>query len=558
MASKAIYSIVAVLGIAGASGAAWWFQNKPQGPQEVKAGAPGTSGPGAAPGPAGAASGPRPAGVEVAKVERATLQDDAQSVGTLRSRQSVMMRPEVPGRVKAIGFVEGASVRRGQLLVQLDDTLQKAEIKQAQAQVSIAQANFRRNQELVAQNFVAQRVLEESAANLQVAEAQLALVCARLSRMAIIAPFDGTAGLRNVNLGDFVKDGADLINIEDIGSMVVDFRLPERFQSRLRLRQSVELQLDSFPGRIFKASVEAIDPLLDVNGRSVGIRAVLPNTMGEPMAQGRPGGPGGGPAGAASAPKPAAPLAAAAAARPGAAAARAQGGQPVAVARGGPPSRAAGPAQAVSRPAASGTTPSSGRDPVDANGCAIQADAPALAVAAPERPQGARAAGAAGRAGTGPSAGGNPLPLRPGMFARVNTVFSIKEAAIVIPEEAIVPQGGRQFVFKAVDPSALPPAADRPPLPGDIKLVSMRQEVRLGVRQLGKVEVLDGLKEGETVVVAGHQRLQRDGTGLRIVELGRPPSGAGAPAGAASGAAGSPAGAASTPAGTASAAVASR
>ena len=556
MASKAIYSIVAVLGIAGASGAAWWFQNKPQGPQEVKAGAPGTSGPGAAPGPAGAASGPRPAGVEVAKVERATLQDDAQSVGTLRSRQSVMMRPEVPGRVKAIGFVEGASVRRGQLLVQLDDTLQKAEIKQAQAQVSIAQANFRRNQELVAQNFVAQRVLEESAANLQVAEAQLALVCARLSRMAIIAPFDGTAGLRNVNLGDFVKDGADLINIEDIGSMVVDFRLPERFQSRLRLRQSVELQLDSFPGRIFKASVEAIDPLLDVNGRSVGIRAVLPNTMGEPMAQGRPGGPGGGPAGAASAPKPAAPLAAAA--RPGAAAARAQGGQPVAGARGGPPSRAAGPAQAVSRPAASGTTPSSGRDPVDANGCAIQADAPALAVAAPERPQGARAAGAPGRPGAGPSAGGNPLPLRPGMFARVNTVFSIKEAAIVIPEEAIVPQGGRQFVFKAVDPSALPPAADRPPLPGDIKLVSMRQEVRLGVRQLGKVEVLDGLKEGETVVVAGHQRLQRDGTGLRIVELGRPPSGAGAPAGAASGAAGSPAGAASTPAGTASAAVASR
>ena len=573
MASKAIYSIVAVLGIAGASGAAWWFQNKPQGPQEVKAGAPGTSGPGAAPGPAGAASGPRPAGVEVAKVERATLQDDAQSVGTLRSRQSVMMRPEVPGRVKAIGFVEGASVRRGQLLVQLDDTLQKAEIKQAQAQVSIAQANFRRNQELVAQNFVAQRVLEESAANLQVAEAQLALVCARLSRMAIVAPFDGTAGLRNVNLGDFVKDGADLINIEDIGSMVVDFRLPERFQSRLRLRQSVELQLDSFPGRIFKASVEAIDPLLDVNGRSVGIRAVLPNTMGEPMAQGRPGGPGaaagvGGPAGAASAPRAGARLAGAAgvaAARSGAAAsARPQGGQPTAGGRGAPPGQAAGTAQAAARPAASAAPAPTGRDPVDANGCPIQADAPALATTAPERPQSAGAAGGAARPGAGPSgggrtgAGGNPMPLRPGMFARVNTVFSIKEAAIVIPEEAIVPQGGRQFVFKVVDPSALPLAADRPPLPPDTKLVSMRQEVRLGVRQVGKVEVLDGLKEGETVVVAGHQRLQRDGTGLRIVELGRPPSGAGAPAGAASGAAGSPAGAASTPAGTASAAVASR
>ena len=526
MASKAIYSIVAVLGIAAASGAAWWFQNKPQGPQEVKAGASERVGPGAAPGPAGAASGVRPAGVEVAKVERATLQDDAQSVGTLRSRQSVMMRPEVPGRVKAIGFAEGSGVRRGQLLVQLDDTLQKAEIKQAQAQVSIAQANFRRNQELVAQNFVAQRVLEESAANLQVAEAQLALVCARLSRMAILAPFDGTVGLRNVNLGDFVKDGADLINIEDIGSMYVDFRLPERFQSRLRLRQAVELQLDSFPGRIFKATVEAIDPLLDVNGRSVGIRAVLPNTHGEPLPQARPGGPGagaGGPASAASAPRAAAPGAATAVGgRPGAAAASARpsGGRAAPVGRAGPAGQPASPAQIAGRAAGSGAGSAVARDPVDANGCPIQADGLAFSAAATERPQGAgpsaggrpgaAPAGVGGvRAGAGAGPGGNPMPLRPGMFARVNTVFSIKEAAIVIPEEAIVPQGGRQFVFKAVDLSALPPAADRPPLPPDTKLVSMRQEVRLGVRQLGRVEVLDGLKEGETVVVAGQQRLQR-------------------------------------------------
>jgi hypothetical protein len=110
--------------------------------------------------------------------------------------------------------------------------------------------------------------------------------------MAILAPFDGTVGIRNVNLGDFVKDGADLVNLEDIGSMYADFRLPERFQGKLRARQNVQLRLDAFPGRVFKASIEAIDPLLDVNGRSVGVRAVLPNTMGEAMAQG--GGRGGG------------------------------------------------------------------------------------------------------------------------------------------------------------------------------------------------------------------------------------------------------------------------
>ena len=303
MASKILYSVVAVVGIAAASGAAWWYQSQPKGPKEI-AGAAASGQGGGAVSPAAAASAPRAAGVEVARVERVTLQDDAQSVGSLRSRQSVMMRPEVPGRVKELGFSDGATVRRGQLLVQLDDTLQRAEIKQAQAQVSIAQANFKRNQELVAQSFVAQRVLEESSANLQVAEAQLALACARLSRMAILAPFDGTVGIRNVNLGDFVKDGADLINLEDISSMYVDFRLPERYQSKVRHRQTVQLQLDSFPGRLFKASIEAIDPLLDVNGRSIGVRAVLPNTMGEPMSLG--GGRAGAPAGAASRPATAA------------------------------------------------------------------------------------------------------------------------------------------------------------------------------------------------------------------------------------------------------------
>jgi membrane fusion protein (multidrug efflux system) len=344
------------------------------------------------------------------------LQDDAQSVGSLRSRQSVMLRPEIAGRVKALGFSDGARVRKGQVLVQLDDVLQRAEVKQSQAQVSIAQAAFKRNQELVAQNFVAQRVLEESAANLQVAEAQLALSNARLSRMAILAPFDGIAGIRSVNLGDYVKDGADLVNIEDISSMYVDFRLPERYQGKLRARQTVDLALDAFPGRAFKARIEAIDPLLDANGRSVGVRAVLANSFGQ-------------------------------------------------------------------------------------------------------------AAGAARSGGASGKEAASVAPLRPGMFARVTTVFSVNDAAMVVPEEAIVPQGGRQFVIKVVEPGAMPAAA-RAALPPDTKFVSLRQEVKLGVRQQGKVEIVDGLLEGDTVVLAGQQRLQRDGTPLRIMVLGRAPQGA--------------------------------
>jgi membrane fusion protein (multidrug efflux system) len=139
------------------------------------------------------------------------------------------------------------------------------------------------------------------------------------------------------------------------------------------------------------------------------------------------------------------------------------------------------------------------------------------------------------------SAGGEQIgPLRPGMFARVTAVFAVKPNALVVPEEAIVPQGGKQFVIKAVEPSSLPVAAasgaaSAPALPPDTKLVSQRVEVKLGIRRGGQVEITDGLAEGDTIVVAGQQRLQKDGSPLRVVELGRGPvNAASTPASAAS------------------------
>jgi membrane fusion protein (multidrug efflux system) len=129
------------------------------------------------------------------------------------------------------------------------------------------------------------------------------------------------------------------------------------------------------------------------------------------------------------------------------------------------------------------------------------------------------------------------------MFARVTAVFAVKPNALVVPEEAIVPQGGKQFVIKAVAPSELPApaassasaAASAPVLPPDTKLVSQRVEVKLGMRRGGQVEITEGLAEGDTIVVAGQQRLQKDGSPLRVVELGRgPANAASAPASAAS------------------------
>ncbi|BDU53178.1 efflux RND transporter periplasmic adaptor subunit [Limnohabitans sp. INBF002] len=450
MASKKMYSVVAVVGIVVASTLAWWLQTPKS--------------------DAGAAAGVRPSGVEITQVKKQTLRDDAEAVGTLRSSQNVMLRPEIAGRVLSLGFADGARVRAGQVLVQMDDTLQRAEVQQSLAQMSVARANHKRNQELVAQSFIAQRSLDESAAALQVADAQLGLSCARLERMRLIAPFNGVVGIRSVNVGDYVKDGADLINLENIGSLYVDYRLPERYQTKVMPGQTIEVKLDAFSGRLFKAKVEAVDPLIDANGRSIGVRALLANTAGEPISVG--------------------------------------GGK-------GPATQAA--------PAASASAPTVAAKPA-ASGPVVASTANRGAALPSPQSLGCPS-NMFDRTRT--SAGGEQNgPLRPGMFARVTAVFAVKPNALVVPEEAIVPQGGKQFVIKAVAPSELPApaasaAASAPVLPPDTKLVSQRVEVKLGIRRGGQVEITDGLAEGDTIVIAGQQRLQKDGSPLRVVELGR-------------------------------------
>ena len=292
---KRLHTLVAVVGIAAAGAAAYWYQNKPQGGVTVAAAdlaaGPGSAARAAASGPGGGGAGggggggggpanTEPVTVEVGKVEVMALQDETQAVGTLRSRQGVMLRPEVSGRILRLGFADGQRVRRGQLLVQLDASLQQAQLLQAKAQASIARTNLQRNRELMAQNFVSQSAADQTAAVLEVAEAQVALAQAQLTRMSIVAPFDGVAGIRLINIGDYVKDGADLVNIEDVSAMVVDFRLPEGVISRLKPGQGVDVNLDGLPGRSFKGKVDAVDSQLDANGRSLLVRARVENPQG--------------------------------------------------------------------------------------------------------------------------------------------------------------------------------------------------------------------------------------------------------------------------------------
>jgi membrane fusion protein (multidrug efflux system) len=223
----------------------------------------------------------RPVAVETAVVSVRDVQDEATAVGTLKASESVVLRPETSGRVAQIGFRDGAVVAKGALLIAFDDAVQAAEVQQARANVAVARNNFKRSQELLARQFVSPQALEAAAATLQVQEAALQVAQAKAARMRLLAPFAGVVGLREVSVGDYVKEGESLINIEAIDRLHVDFKLPETRLPQLRVGQKVVLSSDALPGELLSAVIEASDPQVDAAARAVAVRARLDNRAGK-------------------------------------------------------------------------------------------------------------------------------------------------------------------------------------------------------------------------------------------------------------------------------------
>lgn len=356
---------------------------KPNGAGGPGGGPGGTRAPGAPGGgsPGGPGGGPKgPVGVEVVSAKSGKVQDLVAAVGTLRANESVVIKPEIAGRIAKLGLTDGVRIRAGQVLVQLDTSVPAAELEQVRAERALALAKYERAVELAQKNFVSAQARDEAGANLQVVDARLALARARLEKSSILAPFGGIVGLRNVAPGDFVKDGAELVTLEDTSSMKVDLRLPERVIGRLRRGQVLEVSVEALPGRTFKASIDALDATVDANGRSMLVRGRIPNT-----------------------------------------------------------------------------------DEI----------------------------------------------LRAGMFARAQVVLGERNEAVLVPEESIVPQGPDLFVWRVSEGKA------------------SKIKIRAGVRRDAQVEILEGLASGDSVVIAGQLKLNRDGQEIRIIDPSKRPGGGG-------------------------------
>jgi membrane fusion protein (multidrug efflux system) len=246
-------------------------------------------------------------------------------------------------------------------------------VQQAKANLTLGKTKYERAIDLQRQGFISSQARDEAENNLRLAEAAAALAAARLAKTEIRAPFSGVIGLRSVSVGDYVKEGQDMVNLEAIDPLKVDFRVPEVYLKQVQVGQTLQVSLDALPGRSYEGSVFAINPLVDAAGRAIVIRAQVKNA---------------------------------------------------------------------------------------------------------------------------------DTALRPGMFARVRLLTKDARDALVLPEQALVPQGEEQFVFRVVD--------------GRVA----RTKVELGQRRDGRVEVVKGVAPGDTIVTAGQLKL-RDGMSVTLAAMAK-------------------------------------
>jgi membrane fusion protein, multidrug efflux system len=220
---------------------------------------------------------PPPAVVTASKAESAEWNKRIPAVGTLQAVNGVDVSAQVSGIVKAIQFKSGQVVNAGTVLVQIDDDIDKANLANYQAQLSLAQISFTRQQKLVKQNAASQSDLDNARAKLQEAQANVDATLATIDQKTIRAPFDGRVGIRQVNLGQYISPGMKLVSLQAVTPLRLLFSLPEQNLPQLKPGVKVELKTAAYPGKRFAGEVTAIDATSDPQTHNIQVQAKIPN-----------------------------------------------------------------------------------------------------------------------------------------------------------------------------------------------------------------------------------------------------------------------------------------
>jgi membrane fusion protein (multidrug efflux system) len=237
---------------------------------------------GGGPGPqaAGGARNSAPAFVSVVQVRSERVSRKLEALGNARANESVDVSSKTSNVVTSIRFRDGERVKRGQVLVQLDDAQARADVAAAEAALAESERLYNRSRELMSTEALSRAQFDQLEATLKANRARLAAAQARFEDTVIRAPFSGRVGLRRVSIGTLISPGDVITTLDDTSVIKLDFSVPENFLSSLREGLSVRATAPAYPGRWFAGKVASIDSRVDMNTRSVTVRALLSNEDG--------------------------------------------------------------------------------------------------------------------------------------------------------------------------------------------------------------------------------------------------------------------------------------
>jgi len=220
---------------------------------------------------------PPPATVTVAEVKTELWPQELDAVGTLTAVQGVTIAAELPGKVTEIAFQAGASVRKGDLLIRQDTSVEEAQLPGALAAAELARINRDRADRMFADKIISQADHDTAVANYSQALAAADSIRATIGKKTLRAPFSGRLGVRQVNLGQLLGQGDAIVTLQALDPIFVDFSLPQQRLAQVRAGLPVQVTCDALPGRTVRGSVTAINPLVDADTRNLRIEATVGN-----------------------------------------------------------------------------------------------------------------------------------------------------------------------------------------------------------------------------------------------------------------------------------------
>lgn len=215
--------------------------------------------------------------VEAQPVEMGDYETFISTVGTLKANESVDIRAQDGGVIKEILFKSGTPVNKGETLIILDDQLLKANLAEAQARARLAKVEYERAENLFKKRAIPQSKRDDAKAKMEMADAQVEMSKVKLEQSILKAPFTGIIGLKDVSVGAYVKPAQEIVTLDNLNPIKIDFRISEIHLEKIKVGQNIAVEVDGFPHLQYTATIEAIDPIVDAAGHSIRARATMAN-----------------------------------------------------------------------------------------------------------------------------------------------------------------------------------------------------------------------------------------------------------------------------------------